>query len=149
MLTSFGYPKILMSDRGMHFLNEMISEFTEEFEIYHQQSMAYHPKEIGIVEAFNKILETTLTKMVQKQHEKEWHDHHIMVHTFKENDLVFLYDSKFEKFPGKLHMHWLGPYVIEEVTDGGAVQLAKLNGDPFPRRVNGSHLNLYTSGPTA
>ena len=69
--------------------------------------------------------------------------------TFKENDLVLLYDNKFEKFPGNLRMHWLGPYVVQEVTDGGAVQLAKLNGDPFPGTVSGSHLKLYMGGPTA
>ena len=45
-------------------------------------------------------------------------------------------------------MHWLGPYAIKEVTDGGAVQLAKLNGDPFLGRVNGSPLKLYMSNPT-
>lgn len=44
-------------------------------------------------------------------------------------------------------MHWLGPYVINEITDRGAVQLVKLNGDPFPRKVNGSRLNPYTNGP--
>lgn len=42
-------------------------------------------------------------------------------------------------------MHWLGPYVVKEVTDGGAVQLGKLNGDPFIGKVNGSRLKLYTS----
>ena len=26
-------------------------------------------------------------------------------------------------------MHWLGPYVIKHITDGGVVQLAKLNGE--------------------
>jgi len=69
--------------------------------------------------------------------------------TFKENDLIFLYDSKFGKFSGKHRMHWLGPYVIKEVFDGGMIQLAKLNGDPFPGRVNGSHLKLYMGGLTA
>lgn len=34
-------------------------------------------------------------------------------------------------------MHWLGPYVIKEITDGGEIQLVQLNGDPFPRKVNG------------
>jgi len=43
-------------------------------------------------------------------------------------------------------MHWLGPYIIKEVTDEGTVQLAKLNGDPFPGRVNDSHLKLYMGG---
>ena len=42
VLTRFLCSKILMSDRGMHFLNETISMLTEEFQIYHQQSMSYH-----------------------------------------------------------------------------------------------------------
>jgi len=57
---------------------------------------------------------------------------HIKLRTFKVNDLVLLYDSKFDKFLGKFRMHWMGPYAIKDITDGGAVQLAKLNGEPFP-----------------
>jgi len=52
--------------------------------------------------------------------------------TFKVNDLILLYDSTFNKFPENFIMHWLGPYVIKEITDSGVVQLVKLNGDPFP-----------------
>jgi len=71
-------------------------------------------------------------------HEKAWHDRHIKLHTFKVNDLVLLYDNNFDKFPGKFQMHWLGPYVIKDITDGGVVQLMKLNRDPFPGKVNGN-----------
>lgn len=56
-----------MSDRKMHFLNETISTLTEEFQVYHQQSMSYHPQVNGAVEAFNKILETALTKVCKAQ----------------------------------------------------------------------------------
>ena len=35
-------------------------------------------------------------------------------------------------------MHSLGQYVVEEVMDGGTVQLVKLNGEPFPVKVNGN-----------
>ena len=85
-------------------------------------------------------------QQVQKQREKALHDRHIKLRTFKVNDLVLLYDNNFKKFSGKLQMHWMGPYVIKEITDGGAVQLVKLNGELFPRKVNGSHLKLYTGG---
>ena len=49
-------------------------------------------------------------QQVQKDREKAWHDRHIKHKTFKEGDLVLLYDIKFAKFPGKFQMHWLGPY---------------------------------------
>lgn len=64
------------------------------------------------------------------------------------NDFVLLYDSKFDKFLGKLRMHWLGPYVIKETTDGGAMQLVKLNGKLFQGKVKASHLKPYTGGLT-
>ena len=79
-----------------------------------------------------------LHQQVQKERDKVWHDRHIKLCTFKVNDLVLLYDSKFDKFPGKFQMYWLGPYVIKEIIDGGAFQLVKLNGEPFPRRVSGN-----------
>eukprot|EP00253_Pinus_taeda_P029983 PITA_29983 len=48
VLTWFGFPKVLMSDRGMHFLNERISAMLEEFQVYHQKSTPYHPQSNGI-----------------------------------------------------------------------------------------------------
>lgn len=192
VMTWFGCLKILMSDRGMHFLNEMISALMEEFRVYHQKNTPYHPQANETMEAFNKVLENALIKVcnsqwsdwelciptilwayrttckklmgqtlfrlvygveaimpmecivpslrievltgmmdrwaleerlaqldeleeerflvgfhqqVQKQREKAWYDRHIKLCTFKVNDLVLLYDSKFDKFPGKYRMH--------------------------------------------
>lgn len=87
-------------------------------------------------------------QQVQKQDENAQHDQHIKLRTFKVNDLVLLYDSKFDKFPGKFIMQCLRQYIIKEITDGGAVQLVKLNGDPFLGKVSGSLLKPYTGGPT-
>ena len=44
-------------------------------------------------------------EQVKNQCEKAWHDRHIKLRTFKANDLVLLYDSKFNKFPRNLIMH--------------------------------------------
>eukprot|EP00253_Pinus_taeda_P018710 PITA_18710 len=67
VLTKYGCPKVLMSDHSTHFLNETISGLTEEFQVYHQKSMPYHPRDNGMVEAFNKILESAITKVCNAQ----------------------------------------------------------------------------------
>jgi len=51
------------------------------------------------------------------------------------------------KFPRKFKMHCIGPYVIKYITDGGAVQLAKFNGEVIQGKVNGSRLKLYMDIP--
>ena len=57
---------------------------------------------------------------------------------------MLLYDRNFVKFPGKFKMHWLGPYQIQQVTEGGAVQLSKLNGELLLTLIDGSRLKLYS-----
>jgi len=46
-------------------------------------------------------------------------------------------------------MHWLGPYEIKSVTNGGVVQLKVLAGKEIQGMVNGSQMKLYRdSQPT-
>lgn len=82
-------------------------------------------------------------QQVQKNREKAWHDRYIKSKTIKEGDIVLMYDNKIVWFPGKFHMHWLGPYQVKHVTKGGATSLAKLDGTMVPTMVNGSRLKLY------
>ena len=85
-------------------------------------------------------------QQVQKDREKAWHDWHIKSKVIKTEDLFLLYDSKFARFPGKFCMHWLGPYQVLNVTEGGATSLARLDGTMLPI-VNGSRLKLYKDNP--
>ncbi|KAL3701656.1 hypothetical protein R1sor_019678 [Riccia sorocarpa] len=42
--------------------------------------------------------------------QKENHDKRIRKIDVKDKDLVLLYDNRHIKFPGKLHLRWMGPY---------------------------------------
>jgi hypothetical protein len=60
-------------------------------------------------------------QQVHKARDKAWHDRHIKKKNFKEGDLILMYDSKSFQHPRKLKMHWLGPYEVKSITDGGDV----------------------------
>jgi hypothetical protein len=82
-------------------------------------------------------------QQVQKEREKAYHDRHIKKKAFKQSDLVLVYDSKFPKHPGKLRKHWLRPYEISYVIEGGVAQLKTLKGEWKEGLVNGIRLKLY------
>ena len=48
---------------------------------------------------------------VQK-HRKSYYDSKLKLKVFKTNDLVLLYDSRFQHFLGKLQVCWHGPYCV-------------------------------------
>ena len=80
---------------------------------------------------------------VEKQWQESWHDRHITTKKFKVGGLVLMYDSKFLKHPGKLKMHYLGPYIVVHIIEVGAVRLHKLYGTPVVGMINGSRLKSY------
>jgi hypothetical protein len=82
-------------------------------------------------------------QQVQKEREKAYHDRHIKKKAFKQGDLVLVYDSKFIKHPGKFRTHWLRPYEVAYVTEGGDAQLKTLKGKWKEGLVNESRLKLY------
>ena len=65
-----GCPVYLLSDRGRHFLNELVHTLTQRFQIKHLLSTPYHPQTNGLVERFNRTLCESLAKLVTK--DQEW-----------------------------------------------------------------------------
>jgi len=74
---------------------------------------------------------------VQKERDKAWHDKDIKIKNF-EGDLVLVYKRKYLQHPGKLRMHWLGPYGVKNVKYGEDVQLKELGGTKLSGMINGS-----------
>jgi hypothetical protein len=66
IICQHGCPQIILTDRGTHFNNNMISRLMEKFEIKHLLSTPYYPQTNGLVERFNRTLCESLSKMSNK-----------------------------------------------------------------------------------
>lgn len=56
---------------------------------------------------------------------------------------MLLYNNKFQKFLGKLQMHWLGPFIVTEIRDSGAVRFVQLDGVLLHGWVNDACLKPF------
>ena len=82
------------------------------------------------------------TTMIQQQRTR-WHDKTIKHKQFQKGNWALLYDSRFEKFQGKLRTRWLGPYEVDVVFPNGTVRLLMIDDSRTPLLVNGYRLCLY------
>lgn len=62
IITRYGIPIQLTSDRGGHFVNHVIRLLTIKFKIFHSLSSPYYPRANGQAEATNKILVFVICK---------------------------------------------------------------------------------------
>jgi hypothetical protein len=228
IITRFGCPIEMVTDRGTHFINEVITELLTKFMVIHRKSTPYYPRRNGQAESTNKILSGILTKIcevkrtdwetklhfalwayrtayktsvgqtpfqlvygleavmpaefvvpnlrivveerlggveshakrleslekltearqlaihamvVEKRRRKAWYDKTLRQKELHDGDLALLYNSK--KHKGKLKLTENGPYVVHHINENGAVMLKTLEGELFPRYINGSRLKRF------
>src|SRR6266496_850088 len=65
IICRFGASRVLQSDRGTHFVNEVIQELTDKFQIRHSLSSPYYPQINELVERFNRTLCEGLAKVAE------------------------------------------------------------------------------------
>ena len=65
IFSRFGCPRELVSDRGTHFVNDVIMELTNKYKIKHCLTTPYHPRANGQTEKTNGILCKIITKTMQ------------------------------------------------------------------------------------
>jgi len=68
---SFGVPKILQSDQGSEFVNEVIRNLLQSVGISHRLIAAYSPSTNGVVERINAVIMSTLKKSL-KGAQNQW-----------------------------------------------------------------------------
>ena len=73
IFTRYGLPLEIVSDQGVHFVNEVIEFLLAEFIITHKRSAPYHPQASGLAESTNKTLCIELTKVVSSSR-SDWAD---------------------------------------------------------------------------
>jgi hypothetical protein len=71
VMMRFGHPLELVSDRGTHFLNDVIMDLTTKYLIKHRKTTLYNPKANGLTERANGIVGKILNKMVSA-HKTDW-----------------------------------------------------------------------------
>ena len=71
IMMRFGHPLELVSDRGKHFLNDVICNITSRYSIKHRKTTPYNPKANGLTEWANGIVRKILNKMVSA-HKTDW-----------------------------------------------------------------------------
>jgi transposase InsO family protein len=67
----FGCPLTIVTDQGVHFINDAIKYLTYHFLLKHVSSTTYYPQGNGQVESTNKVIGTLLTKLVS-ENKTDW-----------------------------------------------------------------------------
>jgi transposase InsO family protein len=71
IICRYGFPLVLLSDRGSGFTSILFTELLKILGVKKIKTMAYHPKSNGGVEIVNKTLKKTL-KMWVNEHHNDW-----------------------------------------------------------------------------
>ncbi|MCO5568766.1 hypothetical protein L7F22_022466 [Adiantum nelumboides] len=91
VICCFGTPAELVSDRGTHFLNDVLEDLTSYFNIKHDKATPYKPSTNGQVESTNKILVTILRKTIDVN-KRDWDE--------KLSAVVWAYNTTFKEATG-------------------------------------------------
>ena len=82
---------------------------------------------------------------IYKDKTKAFHDNYLSRKTFEIGQKVLLYDSRLKWFSGKLQSRWVGPFIVTNVFDHGAVEI-KCNKTGKVFKVNGHRLKVVYEG---
>ncbi|XP_040967150.1 uncharacterized protein [Gossypium hirsutum] len=83
-----GTPRALISDRGTHFCNKLVSALMEKYGVTQRIATAYHPQTNGQAEVSNRKIKSILEKTV-KPNRKDW--------SLRLNDALWAYRTAYKR----------------------------------------------------
>ncbi|CAM6089732.1 unnamed protein product [Calypogeia fissa] len=122
-----------------------------ELELETDRTIEEHPRleelldtRLAMIEELDEERKMALerTEIVQQQRKRRF-DKKIKHDPVEARDQVLMYDRRHQKFPGKLHVRWLGPFQVTYAFENGSLSLATLDVEELPTRVNGSRVRRY------
>jgi transposase InsO family protein len=101
LITKYGAPQAVLTDRGTNFLSVLVNEICVLFKIKQMRTTSYHPQTDGLVERFNRTLCDMLACYLNKE-PKEW-DKYLPFVTFAYNTAIqsILKEGPFYLFFGR------------------------------------------------
>src|ERR1700741_369143 len=69
-----GVPEEILSDRSTSFINQVIKELCDKFQMKHRLTSAYRPQTNGMIERFNRTIGECIAKLISDK-EKEWDEY--------------------------------------------------------------------------
>lgn len=101
--------------------------------------LSHRITELGQLDEF--CLRAVVGMYAQKRRLKNFHDAHIINKEFKTGDLVLAYTLK--QHTSKLKKWGVGPHVIHDLSNSGAVHLTTLDGEPMANWISGCRLKKF------
>ncbi|KAL2237448.1 UNVERIFIED_CONTAM: Retrovirus-related Pol polyprotein from transposon [Sesamum indicum] len=71
IFSRYGMPRAIISDRGTHFCNKMVSALFKKYNVTHRVSTAYHPQTNGQAKVSNREIKSILEKTINPNR-KDW-----------------------------------------------------------------------------
>ncbi|XP_040942308.1 uncharacterized protein [Gossypium hirsutum] len=87
IFSRYGTPRALISDRGTHFCNKLVSALMEKYGVTQRIATAYHPQTNGQAEVSNREIKSILEKTV-KPNRKNW--------SLRLNDALWAYRTAYK-----------------------------------------------------
>ena len=64
-VSRYGHPRVIITDNGAEFINEVFRHGCSSFQIEHQNTTPAHPQSNGAAEMFHRTLKETLRKLMK------------------------------------------------------------------------------------